>query len=128
MLSQSSIEILRNVHPDLVKLVNEVIKFMPMRVLCGHRNQVDQDEAYKTGHSKLAWPHSKHNSLPSRAIDMCPEPYDPQNKMKIIYASGIVMGSAQKLGISLRWGGDFSMNFDPSDEKFQDLFHFELVP
>lgn len=43
-----------------------------LTILCGHRNQADQDAAYRGGASKLRWPRSKHNSLPSRAVDVAP--------------------------------------------------------
>lgn len=45
-------------------------------VACGHRGQAEQDDAFARGASKLRWPKSKHNTLPSRAVDVWPYPVD----------------------------------------------------
>jgi hypothetical protein len=31
------------------------------------------------------------------------------------------------MGIELRWGGDWSMDFEVKDNRFDDLVHFEIV-
>lgn len=126
-LSAISLQRLNTCHPKLQELVNEIIKDRRILVMCGHRNEAEQNEAFSTGHSKEKWPDSKHNTDPSMAIDMSPTPYDPTNSILIIYFAGIVMGIAMRLGIKIRWGGDWNQNLDPSDEKFRDLYHFELT-
>jgi hypothetical protein len=45
-------------------------------VACGHRNEADQNREFAEGDSKLQWPKSKHNTLPSRAVDVWPHPVD----------------------------------------------------
>jgi len=40
---------------------------------------------------------------------------------------GYVLGSAERLGVPLRWGGDWDRDHDVFDDQtFQDLVHFEL--
>lgn len=43
-------------------------------VLCGHRNKEDQEIAFNKGNSQVHYPDSKHNSLPSTAVDIVPYP------------------------------------------------------
>jgi len=38
-----------------------------------------------------------------------------------------VFGIAHRRGIKLRWGGDWDRDLDFSDQRFYDLYHFELV-
>jgi hypothetical protein len=71
-LSNSSKEKLDTCDPQLIKLVNEAIKYFDFTVICGHRNKEDQDKAVAAGNSKTPWPTSPHNSLPSRAVDLYP--------------------------------------------------------
>ncbi len=126
-LSQASKDKLSTVHQDLGKVILEVSKSIPLMVVCGHRDELAQNEAYSSGASKLPWPNSKHNSKPSLAIDISPIPYEIKNVKKLIYVAGFVMGTADRMGVTLRWGGDFNQNLNPSDDTFQDLYHFELV-
>ncbi len=126
-MSSQSINLLSNVHPDLVKVVLEVGKTFPCKVIQGYRTQAEQNEAYSKGNSKLKWPESKHNLEPSLAVDLAPIPYDPQDVKRLIFFGGYVLGVSCQLGIPLRWGGDWSRNLVLSDEKFPDLFHFELA-
>jgi hypothetical protein len=63
---------LDTVHPNLQLLVTLLSDSMDIVVVCGHRGQKDQDAAFKAKRSKLKWPKSKHNGLPSRAVDIAP--------------------------------------------------------
>jgi len=125
--SGKSQERLSTCHPDLQKLFNEVIKHYDCTVVCGHRGKDKQDEAVRTGQSKLAWPHSKHNSLPSKAVDVVPFPVDWSDMSRFYHFGGFVLAVAKHLGIKIRWGGDWNGNLQFRDEKFKDLPHFELV-
>ena len=40
--------------------------------------------------------------------------------------AGFVLGIARGLGITVRWGGDWDMDFDVQDNKFDDFPHFEI--
>lgn len=126
-LSPISLKRLESCNEKLQQLTLEVAKHFPCLVVCGHRDEKDQNDAFAKGTSKLPWPKGNHNSLPSQAVDLAPLPYDAMNSSKILYFSGFVMATALRLGIAVRWGGDWNQNLNPSDEKFRDLYHFELI-
>jgi peptidoglycan L-alanyl-D-glutamate endopeptidase CwlK len=123
---QKSLDRLSTCHEDLQKIFMEVIKHYDCTVTCGHREQAEQDEAFRTGHSKLRFPQSKHNSYPSMAVDVVPFPIDWKDKSRFMHFAGFVMATALSMGIKLRWGGDWDSDFQFKEEKFQDLPHFEL--
>lgn len=123
---------LNTCHPDLIRLFNEVIKYYDCTILEGHRGEEAQNEAYRTGKSRLKYPHGKHNSIPSRAVDVVPYFKDPphirwNNTKDFYYFAGIVLGIANQMGIDIRWGGDWNSNHDLTDQTFFDLPHFELI-
>lgn len=96
--------------PDLVRLFNEVIKHQDCTIICGRRGKGEQDKAYATGHSKLKYPKSYHNRMPSRAVDVAPyfqeKPHirwDDLDSFRIF--GGFVMGVAAALEIPIEWGG-----------------------
>lgn len=125
--SGKSQERLSTCHPDLQKLFNEVIKHYDCTVVCGHRGKDEQDEAVRTGQSKLAWPHSKHNSLPSKAVDVVPFPVDWKDLNRFFFFAGIVFTVAKQMNIKVRWGGDFNSDFNFKNDRFIDMPHWELV-
>lgn len=47
---------------------------MDFAVICGHRNEAEQNAAFAAGASKVRYPDSKHNTLPARAYDRVPYP------------------------------------------------------
>jgi len=117
-------------HEDLQAICNETLKLMDITVLEGHREKDKQDAAYKAGNSKLKYPQSKHNSQPSRAVDIAPwvNGQVPWDDAKYFYfMAGIVMKVAADLGVKLRWGGDWDSDNNFDDQSFDDLVHFELV-
>jgi peptidoglycan L-alanyl-D-glutamate endopeptidase CwlK len=124
--SEKSTARLAECHIDLQRVFNIVIRRRDCTILCGHRGQEEQDEAFRTGKSKLQWPYGKHNTKPSSAIDVVPYPVNWNDKQSMIHFAGYVLGVAEGLGIKLRWGGDWNGNFDLKDENFFDLPHFEL--
>lgn len=132
--SKTSLDRLATCHEDLIILCNEVIKYYDFTVVCGHRGQEDQDEAYAKGYSKLKYPNSKHNSYPSKAVDIAPwENGIDWGKNQMFYFAGFVMGIAERLykeGIikhKIRSGADWNMNRDVDDTNFLDLPHFEII-
>ena len=109
------------------RVFNEVIKTVDCALLVGHRNQEDQEEMKDTGRSQLQWPDSSHNKLPSLAIDAIGYPIDWNDRERITLFAGFVLGTAKQMGIDLIWGGDWNVNWQPADNSFDDLVHFELV-
>jgi peptidoglycan L-alanyl-D-glutamate endopeptidase CwlK len=120
-------ERLADVHPDLVRLVHAVAEHWPVFVIEGHRGQAAQDAAFARGASKLKWPKGKHNSFPSRAIDMAPSPLNWDDRERLYYFAGFVQGVATQLGIGIRYGGDWDSDRFTHDNSFDDLVHFELT-
>lgn len=124
---ESSRSRLATCHPDIQKVMNEVIKHYDCSIITGHRNEEDQNRAVKEGKSKTSYPNSKHNSIPSRAVDVAPYPIDWADLSRFYYFAGIVMTVAKQMNVKLRWGGDWDKDQVFSDNKFNDLPHFELV-
>lgn len=131
--SQESFSKLSTCHIDLQALFYEVIKNFDCTVLEGYRDQADQEAAFKAGNTQLHYPNGNHNSNPSNAVDVSPYPIDWGNTKRFYWFAGYVMGIAQKLKDegkmthAVRYGGDWNQDMDITDNKFQDLVHFELV-
>ena len=110
----------------LQKVFNEVIKHVDCSVLEGHRSGERQNKLYDEGKTKVRYPNGRHNANPSRAVDVVPYPIDWHDRERFHLFAGFVIGIAQSMGIKLRWGGDWNMNFDVYDNNFDDFPHFEL--
>ena len=123
---KTSREKLATCHPDLQKVFNEVIKHVDCSVLEGHRSCSRQNRLYEEGKTKVRYPKGRHNAEPSRAADVVPYPIDWKDRERFHLFSGFVIGLARGMGITLRWGGDWNMNFEVDDNKFDDFPHFEL--
>lgn len=111
----------------LQELLNEAIKHIDFSVLEGHRGREAQDKAFREGFSKVRYPHGKHNSLPSRAVDIAPYPIAWGDTERFVLFAGFIQGIASQLGIRIRWGGDWDRDTQVKDERFRDLGHFELI-
>lgn len=59
-------------HQDLQIIFSEVVKERDCSILCGHRPEDEQRAAFSAGLSKLQFPDSKHNKVPSMAVDAAP--------------------------------------------------------
>ena len=110
----------------LQKVFNEVIKYVDCSILEGHRDERRQNKLYEEKKTKVRYPMGRHNSKPSRAVDVAPYPIDWDDRERFHLFSGFVLGLARGMGITLRWGGDWNMNFEVDDNKFDDFPHFEL--
>ena len=117
---------LATAHSDLQALFLEVIKHYDCAVIEGWRSQERQDELFHAGKSKLKFPHSMHNELPSLAVDVIPWPVDWNDYKRFYYFGGLVKGIASQMGLDIRWGGDWDSDNDFKDQTFHDLPHFEL--
>lgn len=125
--SQKSKSRLAECHPDLQRVLNEVVKGFDCTILTGRRGQADQNEMFATGRSKVRYPNSKHNANPSNAVDVAPYPIDWTDRERFHYFAGYVMGVASNMGVRLRWGGDWDSDREVRDNSFDDLVHFERV-
>ncbi len=104
---------------------------MDFSVITGFRTKEEQDKAFAEGNSEKIWPNSLHNRTPSLAVDLAPYPIDWTNRPTAIarfyLLGGVMMSVANELAIPIRAGWDWNKNFDPRDEKFFDLGHYELI-
>lgn len=137
-LSSRSLKNLEDVDPRLVALCKRVNLYIDFEVLCGWRNEEDQEAAFKAGTTKLHYPHGKHNKRPSKALDVAPTFVDVTRKVNIkdvpaiarlvgfFEATAYAMGIKTRLGMD--WDGDWrSEGYTDPDGRFFDGFHIELV-
>lgn len=127
IFSKNSLERLTTCEPDLQRVFFEVVKHFDCVILVGHRDEKAQNAVFHEGLSKLAWPKSTHNSVPSRGVDVAPFPINWHDSERFCYFAGFVKGVALSMGVKVRWGGDWDSDTQVSDEHFRDLVHFELV-
>jgi peptidoglycan L-alanyl-D-glutamate endopeptidase CwlK len=114
-------------HRDLQDLFGEVVKKIDCTILEGHRDETLQNLAYEEGKSRLRYPESKHNELPSLAVDVSPYPIDWDDMDRWYFFAGYVQRTADEMGIDIRWGGDWDSDREFDDQTFNDLPHWELV-
>jgi len=117
---------LETAHQLLQDLFHEVIKYADCTILEGRRDKARQNMLYRQGKSKVQFPDSRHNPLPSLAVDVAPYPIDWEDLPRFYYFGGTVRGIAFTLDIPLRWGGDWDGDLEVKDQNFNDLVHFEL--
>lgn len=120
-------------HPDLQRVLDDAIQYFDFSIIEGYRDQAAQEAAFAKGNTKLHYPNGNHNRSPSTAADCMPYPVDwsdePKNIERLCVLAGVIIASARRLGIGLRWGGDWNRDDDTRNEgSFRDRDHFELDP
>jgi peptidoglycan L-alanyl-D-glutamate endopeptidase CwlK len=118
---------LNTLHPDLQRLMKEAIKYVDFSITCGHRGQADQDKAFAEGKSKVKWPNGKHNTSPSKAVDVAPYPIRWQDHEGFTLLAGILYGIACTMGIKIRLGVDWDGDMYVAEHNFLDRPHVELL-
>jgi hypothetical protein len=114
-LGKTSEERLGTCHPDLRRLIEKVAQgvdqgdlsyadIFDVTVLCGFRGEKEQNEAVAAGASETPWPRSKHNRMPSDAVDVAVYPVQwkapgYERKMEVLHA--YIAGVAHAMGIDL---------------------------
>ena len=124
--SKKSKERLRSCDRKLQDVFNEVIKHVDCSVLEGQRSKERQNKLYDEGRTKVKYPNGRHNAIPSKAADVTPYPVDWKDRERQTLFAGFVLGIARGMGIRLRWGGDWNMDFKVMDNRFDDFPHFEV--
>lgn len=130
LFSNFSLTKLNTCHLDLQLLFSVVVRSYDCKIICGYRSKYDQDQAFLTGASKVQYPNSKHNLTPSMASDVAPYQLGKgviKNVYQCYHFVGFVLKTAETLGIPIRCGADWNMNKNVTDQKFNDLWHFELI-
>ena len=125
-LSQKSLDLLKGVHPDLVKVLKRAIQItdIDFKVTEGLRTVERQKELVKKGASKTM--NSRH--LTGHAVDIVPL-FDKDGDGKISSAemydwpayhrlAKVVKQAAKDVGVTVEWGGDW--------KSFKDGPHWQL--
>lgn len=118
---------LQQCHINIQRILYEAIKIVDFSVITGTRGKEEQNRAFYLGRSTLQWPDSKHNKSPSLAVDIIPYPSKWSSRKNFYFLAGVIKAVAYKEGLKVRWGGDWDSDNNFSDQKFNDLAHFELV-
>ena len=121
-------------HPVLVELFKRVIEHRDCSITEGHRGMEAQKYVFSRGLSKVDWSDSKHNLIPSLAVDAVPWPEKWSSEKAFLELRIIIQQEWPKMkqegateGYRLRWGGDWDMDGDRNDQSFHDLPHWELI-
>jgi len=115
---------LANVHPDLVRLAQDVGSLRDLIVVQGARTVAEELTAMASHHSALKNPmNSLHVTDPVKrplalAVDLTPYPLDWNNLSDFQDLGAFVKDRAAALGIAIQWGGDWV--------SFRDYDHFQL--
>ena len=115
-------ERLKGVKPELINILNELIKIMDVTIIEGLRTQERQDELVAQGASKTKF--SKH--IQGRAVDLAPYPIDWKDRERFHYMGGMIRGIAKQMKVDVRWGGDWDSDGEIADNSFDHLVHVEL--
>jgi peptidoglycan L-alanyl-D-glutamate endopeptidase CwlK len=117
--SKRSSENLDTCHKDLIFICSKAIEIIDFSVLCGYRNQSEQEFVYNAGNSKLHYPDSKHNKKPALAVDIAPYPLNWKDINKFYELKGVIFTVAHYLKANgaithkLKWGGKWKMKDYP---------------
>jgi len=114
-------------HPDLQRVMREVVKHFDISIVCGYRGQAAQQLAFDASKSNATFGESPHNYKPALAVDIVPWPNQYKDPEEMIYLAGQVIATARSMGVELKWGGDWDRDTHLSDNRFDDFPHFELV-
>ena len=125
--SDKSVAKLATCDPRLQRVFHEVVGSFDCTILEGHRDKERQNRMVEEGKSQVRWPDGKHNTVPSMAVDVTPYPIVWDDRERQTLFAGFALATAKAMDVDLRWGGDWSMDFEVKDNRFDDLVHFEIV-
>jgi len=120
---------LETLEPELQAVLEEAIKHIDFAVVCGHRGEQLQHVAFLDGESEVDWPNSKHNTFPSKAVDVAPYvngiKWDDLEGFTLL--AGIIKGIAIMMGVKVRIGVDWDGDLFVKEHSFIDRPHIELI-
>jgi peptidoglycan L-alanyl-D-glutamate endopeptidase CwlK len=125
----------------LGEIAEEALRTCPydIAIIHGLRGKDLQDHLYRGGKSRLKFPESRHNATRdpdvkypkcmSDALDFGPWiegdiPWDDTHIFAVV--AGCFMVAALKLGVTLRWGGDWDSDGRTNDQTLMDWGHVEI--
>ena len=125
--SKKNIDQCDNPLQNVIKLALEW-QIMDFAVVEGYRSKEAQNRFYSIGKSRVQYPNSPHNKVPSEGVDIVPwiNGRASYKQVHCVHLAGIIIAAGKCLGVSLRWGGNWDMDGEPvTDQDFQDLVHYE---
>jgi peptidoglycan L-alanyl-D-glutamate endopeptidase CwlK len=128
-LTERDLSRLKGVNGDLVRVVKHAADMVPLMVIEGLRTKERQAELYAIGRTKPGKPvtwtlNSKH--CDGLAVDVAPIPLDWTDRKAFLAVAGAMFAAAQRIGVDLRWGGDWDGDGVYGERGESDLPHFEL--
>ena len=135
--SKRSLDNLKGVHPDLVKVVQRALELskVDFTVIEGVRSQARQDELWAQGRTKpgpvVTWvktsgTHGIHADGYGHAVDMVPYPVDWDDLKRFDQMAEAMFQASKELGIKIRWGANWDQDGNPREAGESDSPHFEL--
>jgi hypothetical protein len=133
---ERSSSVYKTLHPELQLLFLTVLRTRDHSLIEGHRTDERQEELLALGRTKVGAGDSRHNTIPSEAVDVIPYPFrrrDWTDRDKFHLWIGYVLGIADRLFDEgsmtrrVRSGADWDKDWEASDNEFDDFPHFELV-
>lgn len=123
--------------PRLVAVAEAALAASPydFGIIEGHRSLERQARLFAEGKTRIDGVIRKgnHNVLPSRAFDFLPTGsvngvpvWDDAQRFAVI--AGVILATGNRLGIRLRWGGDWDGDGNARDQSLRDLPHIEILP
>ena len=123
-LSDASSRNLETCHQSIIEICRTVIRDYDFTVLYGHRGEELQNGLYAQGRTApgqivtyCQWPDSKHNSIPSLAVDLAPYPIDWSDLYRFHELAGRMLQVAALFDVDMTWGGHWSK---------PDMPHFQV--
>ena len=122
--SKASLDKLKGVHHDLVKICQRAIQLseVDFRITCGVRTKAEQEALYAQGRTKpgkIVTQTLKSRHIGGFAVDVVALPHGVVSWNPIFYKqiAEAFKAAESELSIPIEWGGDW---------KFKDYPHFEL--
>jgi len=132
-LSNRSLRRLEGVNPKLINLLLLAIKRTPVDFgvawMGGLRTAEEQNQLFKEGYSQRDGYEKISNHQLGDAVDLnvfVGSKMVESEKMLCLIA-GVMFSCANELNIRVRWGGDWDEDGDIRDNKFNDMYHFEII-
>lgn len=125
-----SMQRLDRVHPELRAILLEAVELYDITVLYQGGARTREEQAALVASRKSKTMNSKHviqDDGFAYAVDVAPYPVDWQDSKRFFFMAGLIFGIAKRRGVKLRWGHDWDMDMDFSDQTFNDSPHLELV-
>ena len=119
---KKSSDLLATCDKRLQDLANKMLECsdFDMTITCGYRGKEEQEQYFAEGKSKAHFGQSKHNTFPSKAIDICPYPINwDKTDYRWWKMIALAYEVARKNNINIRCGAFFT--------GLEDLPHIELI-